>query len=305
MRSISLTITAAFLLAAAPVMRAQQEGPVPTTTIVHIEAKGRPVDPSMLTLQLRGKPVAIDSLTPATGQGVELAILIDDGLRTSFALQLKDLDNFIQGLPPSVKVLVGYMRDGSVSAKTGFTNDHEVLSKQIRIPFSAPGISASPYLCLSDFVKQWPSRTRAARVVLMITNGVDPYNGSTSVLNQDSPYVQQATDDAIRAGAAIYALYYGNTGMRGGSANFSGQSYLSQIADATGGESLWQGTSNPVNVSPYLKELGKALNETYLLAFQAPIGNDRHHDLVPMKVKSNVSGVKVHGPNAVQPGVDE
>ena len=91
-------------------------------------------------------------------------------------------------------------------------------------------MSASPYFCLSEFAKNWPGTpvearrnpealdamgpaaagTRKARFVLMITNGVDPYNGSTSILNQDSPYVATAVRDAQRAGAAVYSiLLYG------------------------------------------------------------------------------------------------
>ena len=80
----------------------------------------------------------------------------------------------------------------------------------------------------------------------MLTNGVDPYNGSTALVNQDSPYVEAAQADAQRAGVAVYSIAYGDAGMRGGSASFSGQSYLQQVADATGGRSFYQGTGNPV-----------------------------------------------------------
>ena len=66
----------------------------------------------------------------------------------------------------------------------------------------------------------------------MITNGVDPYNGSTSVMNQDSPYVDAAVADAQRAGVAVYAIYFGDAGIRGASADNSGQNYLAQLTQA-------------------------------------------------------------------------
>ncbi len=91
-------------------------------------------------------------------------------------------------------------------------------------------MSASPYLCLSDFSKHWPGAPsnaavdgavapapaqHKARFVLMISNGVDPYNGSTSVMNQDSPYVSASVKDAQRAGVAVYSIYFSDAGIRG------------------------------------------------------------------------------------------
>src|SRR5260370_9587248 len=138
------------------------------------------------------------------------------------------------------------------------------------------GASASPYFCLSDFVKNWPSNaetqsgpqsqqpTHKARIVLMITNGVDPYNGSTSITNQDSPYVAAAVTDAQRAGVPVYSIYYGDVGFRGGRGSFSGQTYLLQVAQGTGGAAYYQDTGSPTSLLPFLKQLQHALPETHL-----------------------------------------
>ena len=79
----------------------------------------------------------------------------------------------------------------------------------------------------------WSPSTHKARFILMLTNGVDPYNGSTSIMNQGSPYVDNAIADAQRAGVTVYSIYFGDAGMAGGSVNNSGQDYLNQIAQAT------------------------------------------------------------------------
>jgi hypothetical protein len=186
----------------------------------------------------------------------------------------------------------------------GFSSNHAVVADQLRIAMAMPGASASPYFCLSDFVKHWPSQQRVPRFVLMITNGVDPYNGSVSPMNQDSPYVQAAQEDAQRAGVAVYALYYGDAGMRGGRAAFSGQSYLSQVTGATGGESLYNGTFSPTSFAPYLKRLAEDMRESYVLGFRANATHARANTLVPIKVKS-MNGAKVHAPEAVHPGMEE
>src|SRR5207248_1200936 len=110
---------------------------------------------------------------------VEVAVMIDDGLRGNFGQQLREIDNFIDAtVAPNVAVGIGYMRNGRVDFPVGFSTEAEQEKKAVRLPMSSAGISGSPYFCLQDLVKHWPTKTGAAHVVLMITNGIDPYNGS-------------------------------------------------------------------------------------------------------------------------------
>jgi hypothetical protein len=140
-----------------------------------------------------------------------------------------------------------------------------------------------------------------ARFVLMITNGVDPYNGSTSIANEDSPYVQQAVTDAQRAGVAVYSIYYGDAGIRGGRASFSGQSYLQELAQGTGGQGYYEGNGNPVSMVPYLKAFQKAIAGTFVATFEAPSGKDPAKELVRVKITSDEK-LKLHAPEEVRPG---
>ena len=137
----------------------------------------------------------------------------------------------------------------------------------------------------------------------MLTNGVDPYNGGTSVMNQGSPYVDAAIADAQRAGVAVYAIYFGDAGISGDSADNSGQNYLSQITQATGGVNLWQGVGNPVSTAPYLRSFQSAIAETYIATFNAPLGNNPARDLV--RVKFTAAKTKLHAPEQVRPGTVE
>jgi hypothetical protein len=140
-----------------------------------------------------------------------------------------------------------------------------------------------------------------ARFVLMISNGVDPYNGSTSVMNQDSPYVESAVKDAQRAGVAVYSIYYTDAGIRGPSASLSGQSYLAQVAEATGGMNYFEGTGNPVSMTPFLADFQHALANTYIAGFEAPAGKDPSRELVRIKLTSSTKS-KLHSPEEVRPG---
>jgi hypothetical protein len=301
----NLWICAALALITVP-LAAQEipnEGPAQTTALISATSKNSvPLDASQLKLQVNGHDAPISSVTPVAPSRAEIAILIDDGLRGSFGLQIKDLQTFIDQLPAGTPVFVGYMRDGGVAAAQPFTQDHMAAIHAIRVPLSAPGISASPYFCLSEFVKHWPSNNRVPRFVLMLTNGVDPYNGSTSMLNQDSPYVQSAQDDAQRAGVAVYSIFYNDAGMRRG--NFSGQSYLQQVASATGGQ-LLSGGMTTIDLAPYLRDFNKFIRESYTVNFMASAARGRGNTLVPIKVKTSQQGVKIYAPENVHPGVVE
>jgi hypothetical protein len=281
-----------------------QEGPIPTSALVAVQSKNAAqFDTHSLTVQVNGHDTPVTSVRRADAGPVEIAILIDDGLRMNFGQQTSDLQQFINSLPPNQKVLIGYMENGSIRSNGRFSSAHAELNNELHIPLGSPGISASPYFCLSDFVKHWPSQTPAARFVLMITNGVDPYNGRPSIMNQDSPYVQNAQDDAARAGAAVYSIYFPDSGLRGGRGSFSGQSYLQQVGDATGGTLFNEGSIPPVSIGPYLNQFEQAIRSTYEIGFRA-VSNGKRDEMVRLKVKSDQPGVKLHAPQAVRPGTD-
>jgi hypothetical protein len=312
------------LLAVTTSLRAQQEGALPTQMLVTVDAKSvAPASASDLMVTVNGHKEPLTGWTPVLPDGAQVALLIDDGLRESVGRELSHLRQFVAGLPPGVEILIGYMQNGRVVQVQPFTRDHALAASTLRLPEGVGGISASPYFCLSDFVKKWPEEEASladamptapairrgaqeaaqskARFVLMISNGVDPYNGSTSVMNQDSPYVETAVKDAQRAGVAVYSIYYTDAGIRGPSASLSGQSYLAQVAEATGGMNYFEGTGNPVSMTPFLADFQHALANTYIAGFEAPAGKDPSRELVRIKLTSSTKS-KLHSPEEVRPG---
>jgi hypothetical protein len=284
-----------------------REGPVPTTALIAAQSKnGATLNAAALKLEVNGHSEAITSVTPVGTQSPQIAILIDDGLRGSFNLQMKEMEQFITGLPPSAQVLVGYMQNGTVRSATGqFSTNREAIVQQLRMPISTPGISASPYFCLSDFVKRWPSSQPGPRFVLMITNGVDPYNGRPDLMNQDSPYVEAAQNDAQRAGVAVYSIYYTEAGFRGGRGSFSGQSYLDQVGEATGGMLFNQGSITPVSLAPYFAQFQRAIAESYVIGFMANAKGEQGNTLTHIRLKTSQPDMKLRAPDGVHPGLDE
>jgi hypothetical protein len=292
-------------------LNAQQEGPIATQALIAFDSKV-PVTPTPanVTLKIDNHATPITSLKRVVPSGSQVALLIDDGLRTSVGRELGSLRSFIQTLPAGTEVLVGYMQNGRVVSEATFSTDLASVAGNLRIPMGAAGISASPYFCLSDFVKNWPGveenqnpgaasgTVRKARFVMMITNGVDPYNGSTSPMNQNSPYVDAAVTDAQRVGVPVYSIYFSDAGLRGGQASFSGQSYLQEIADGTGGRAYYSGIGNPVSMAPFLTQFQQAVASTYVATFDTPAKKN----FVRVNVKTNLSHIKVRAANLVRTG---
>ncbi len=303
--------TAAFVAAIAVSSVAsygQSEGPRHTRVLVRAEGKDSvptSLRASDLRVEVAGQQREVTRVAPLIsqaglsgnrGQQVEVALLLDDGLRSNFAVNLKDVDRFVQSsVSATTAVGVGYMRNGAAYFPSGFSHDPEVVKKAVRLPISSGGVSGSPYFCLQELVKHWPTQTNSARVVLMITNGIDLYNGSVSPLNQDSPYVDEAIRDAQRAAIPVYSIYFGGRDINSGPGSFSGQSYLGKVADDTGGLMFNQGTITPPSLAPYFSRFQQALANTYTVEF---LEGSRRLDR--LKVSTSLSGVKVHAQHDIQ-----
>jgi hypothetical protein len=297
-------LTSLALITAAAV--AQEDRILVTQTLVHADSKADTLpDTATIKLEVNQKVTPLTSLTAIKPSGVQIALLIDDGLSRSAGVQLSDLRNFATSLPPQIELLVGYMSNGRVIVATPFTTEHAAAAEAIRLPSGMAGQSASPYFCLSDFVKRWPEGQGGpakARFVMMLTNGVDPYNGSTRMDNQNSPYVEAAVSDAQRAGVAVYSIYYRDAGFRGESGSMSGQGYLQQVAEGTGGDAYYEGSGNPVSLSPFLKQFVHAISETYVATFNADAGSGGREHLVRLKVSTSTPKLKLHAAQEVRPG---
>lgn len=288
--------TAAFLV---PVLPAQVEGPQRSHAMVRVEGN-QSISANDIQVKVDGREVAVRSLRSVAQDKipVQLVIAVDEGLR-DFGNNLDSLKSFVRSLPPNVSVGVGYMRNGRIAVQGGLTNNHEMVERSVRLPMGSVGMSGSPYFCISDIAKHWPSNERGARFVLMITNGIDPYNGRPTPVNQNSPYVDTAIEDAQRAGVTVYSIFWGMRGGGIGYGSFSGSSYLTDLSESTGGELLSPGTLNPPSIDAFLDRFHKALDRSYLATFDAPSSGK---GLQSLKVSSKVHGVKVHAARQIFTG---
>lgn len=254
-----------------------QQAPAPEGTPAHLivtvephKGASMPVinREDVMVLEGHNRDKVIDWV-PAQGDhaALELFIFIDDSSRSDLGQQLDDIRKFINSQPPSTKIGVAYMRNGTALIAQDLTTDHPLAAKALRLPIGIGGAEASPYFALSDLVKHhWPT-SNARRSVLMVTDGIDRYYGAGDL--QD-PYLDEAIDDALRAGVMVSAIYNPDAGHFGHSywQTYWGQIYLSHLADETGGEAYYIGFTGPaVAFAPYLDDEANRLQHQYLLTF--------------------------------------
>ncbi len=298
---ISSGLLAGCLMAALPLLA--QNG-VQTQTVVTVMPKSGDqiltIPLSQVQANVGGKSAKITNWTPLRGEqsGLQIVVLIDGSARSSLSLQYKDLQNFVKTLPDGAEVGIAYMQNGRAVMAQNITPDHNLAASAFRLTSGAPGSSASPYFCLSDLVKNWPSsNTTDRREVLMITDGVDLYYGRS--YDPNDPYVQAAITDAQKAGVIVHSIFYRNTGRFDNSqwTEAGAQNYLNLVSQGTGGRAYWQGFGNPVSFTPFLDDLSTRLKNQYELGILAKPGNKPQ--LQTLKVKVSAPGTKVDAPERI------
>jgi hypothetical protein len=232
---------------------------------------------------------------------LQLYIAIDDSTDTNLGLQYGDLKSFMNSLPPGTRIGLAYLHNGMAEIVAPLTSDPERVEKALRLTMSERGVSASPYMAISDLIKKWPGPDSIRREILYVGSGIDPY----SPHDPFNLYLQNAIADAQRADIPVYSIYFGQSGRIGRSFGLVtwGQNYLSELAEGTGGEAYWQGNINPVSLAPFLKEFTDRLNHQYLLTVDFDGHVDGHGGrLEPVRISTTRAGVTLMAASKIRLG---
>ncbi|MGA9586589.1 MAG: hypothetical protein WBQ95_14750 [Terracidiphilus sp.] len=301
--ALAVTLTAGTVLAASPLFAqktdSQGQGRA-VVTILPTQANGTVGQvPQGFKLKVNGKESSVLNFTPLrdSNSPVELVLLIDGGARTSLGTQFGELETFVKEMPPNTRMAIAYMENGRAILGGPLSSDGADVLKGLHVSNGFPGSNASPYFCLSDLAKNWPSHDRTARrEVLMVTDGVDNYDRH---YDPEDPYVDAAINDSVRAGLIVYSIYWKDMGRANNTwyANNAGQNLLLMVTQATGGNSYWEGMGNPVSLQPFLQDLRRRLNHQYELTFSAP--SNGKPEVASMKVDLKVPSAKVDAPQRV------
>jgi len=304
-----LSIFCFFLLGLLPV-QAQENAltattPVQMTVTVRVLGKNKrmpEVNREDIIVRQGKERLKVTNWTPIGGDRgpLDLFILIDDAARPTVGSQFEDLRAFINSMPLTTSVGIGYMRNGTVQVAQNLTTNHDQAAKALRIPFGSPGVYGSPYLSVIDLMNRWPE-TQNRREVLMITDGIDRLHSfpRRHGLGPISPDVNSASAVAQRTGTIIHGIYTRGAGWRG--SNFwevaNGQNGIATLAERTGGESFFLGIREPVSFRPYLDRLQSSLDNRYRLEFNAVPGNKS--GLRDVKLTTEVAGVELDSADSV------
>ncbi|MGI8469638.1 MAG: hypothetical protein ACR2N3_14430, partial [Pyrinomonadaceae bacterium] len=155
-----------------------------------------------------GDEQVILSIRSTENTNLALAILIQEGISSNVNLELERLADFIRRLPNNTRVMVAYLRGGSIQVRQKFTTDLEKAANSLRIvvssPFAAP---SSPYVEVSEALGRFDALPLGRRAILLISDGLDTSRGFDSSSPAQSLDLDQAILKAQRKSVAVYSFY--------------------------------------------------------------------------------------------------
>ena len=301
---LSIALTATGILAVCPAFAQKNDQLGQGRAVVTILPSAKngtvsQVPAQSLKLKVNGKDSTVTNFSPLADANspVELVLLLDGGSRTSLGTEFNDIETFVKEMPPNTRMAIAYMENGRASFASQLSSNGADVLKGLHLSSGFPGSNASPYFCLSDLAKSWPSHDRTARrEVLMVTDGVDNYDRR---YDPEDPYVTTAINDSVKAGLVVYSIYWKDMGRANNTwyQTNAGQNLLLTVTQATGGNSYWEGVGNPVSLQPFLQDLRRRLNNQYELSFTAP--SNGKPEVESLKVDLKVPSAKVDSPQKV------
>src|SRR5215217_2888107 len=243
-----------------------------------------------LTISEDGEPQTIISLRGiGTSSPITLAVLIQEDLVPSVGNEIKDLAEFIRTLPRGSRVMIGYLRTGSLQVRQKFTTDLERAASSLRPPagFASAG-PYNPYVEVIEALKRFESQPLGRRAILLVSDGLDISRG----VDSSSP---TQSVDLQRRGVAIYGFYAPTlVAASNPSLASNAQSSLLRLSNETGGLAFFQGTGAPVSFEPFIRELDLSLQKQAALTFLSTHLRKGFHRI---EVKSSTPGVRVSSPS--------
>jgi VWFA-related protein len=225
-----------------------------------------------LTVREDGEEQKILSIRAyGTETPISVAILIQDDVVTSISNEIKPLGEFIRRLPRGSRVMVGYIRSGSLQIRQRFTADLDKAAEALRVPIgSATAAPYNPYVEVIEGLRRFEAMPKGRRAMLVVSDGVDTSRGFDSSSPTQSIDLQRAIKEAQRQGVAVYSFYaptVTSSALNNLRIISNGQGSLELLADDTGGRAFFQGTGAPVSFDPYLKDLAGTLTRQIALTY--------------------------------------
>jgi hypothetical protein len=209
------------------------------------------------------------SATTRVEAPLNLAILVQDDLVSRVGNELKVTSEFINALPAGSRVMVAYVRSGSLQVRQAFTDDLAKAAKALRIPAGSTAVSPyNPYVGVRDALRKFEEGGENRNAVLLISDGLDTSHGFDLDAAANTLDLQRAIREAQKRNIAVYSFYAPTVGLTSWNqtAVSYGQSSLNRLSNETGGRAFFQGTSF-VSFDSYFERLRQTLNDQYSKAY--------------------------------------
>jgi VWFA-related protein len=274
----------------------------PVTIPVGLKIRIKP-EPEVQLLDLNvtedGEPQTILSIRAiVTNSPITLAVLIQDDLVSSANNEIKPVAEFIRHLPAGSRVMVGYIRTGSLEVRQKFTADLEKAARALRVPLGVASASPyNPYVEVIEGVNRFESQPTGRRSMLLISDGLDVSRGIDSSSAGQSLDLQRAINQAQRRSVAVYSFFVPSIALSQNSNQLligNAQSALERLSSETGGKAFFQGTGAPVSFDPFLRDLNAALEKQLAVTFLSTHPRKGFHRL---QIRSLTSGVELSYPS--------
>jgi hypothetical protein len=243
-----------------------------------------------------GEPQQILSIRAIPNSPITLAVLIQDDLVPSVANEIKPLGEFIRNLPKGSRVMIGYLRTGSLQVRQKFTSDLEKAANSLRAPSGSANVGPyNPYVEVVEALRKFEAQPLGRRAILLVSDGLDISRGVDSSAPTQSVDLQRAVNEAQRRGVAIYGFYsptFASAANRTLAGNAQGS--LLRLSNETGGMAFFQGTGAPVSFEPFIRELDVSLQKQAALTFLSTHLKKGFHKI---EVKSVTPGVRIAFPS--------
>lgn len=199
---------------------------------------------------------------------LSLAILIQEELTSDFNLQIPELAKFIRGLPKGTRVMVAYIRGGSLDVRQKFTDDLEKASKALRVVSGGSGTANGPFGGVASVMGRFDGLPGGRRAVLLVSDGFEGGLGGSFGESQ-SVDLDRAISRAQKRGAAVYSIYTPTqfTANANSNATLQAQGSLQRVSDETGGRAFFQGMTAPVSFEPFFKDLVILIKRQFALTY--------------------------------------
>ena len=224
-----------------------------------------------------------------------VAVLIQDDLASVVSNEIRGIADFVRRLPPGSRVMIGYMRTGTMQVRQKFTGDLERAAKSLRIPISSPTVAPfNPFAQTRDALKRFESQPVGRRAVLLLSDGIDVSRGIDGSSPGTGFDLQRAINEAQRLGVAIYSIYEPTAGSANSTLVSNGQGSLNRLSSETGGRAFFQGTGAPVSINRFLRDVDSLLSRQFALTYLSTHPEKGFHKV---RVVADVGGGELYYPN--------